>query len=348
MLEKNNILKEKQSKVKAIKETFEDFINNPILDELEIGNMIIKNNKIISSSLNLTNDEIREGEYIFIDSNDKEGTFDADTVGGTHASEILSQQDFGDHKDNDHDRSGTISKFDQQKTYFENHDHELTASGTGSSLNGHVHDGNDHPIPPRAEKADTADKLENWQDGEILTMEKSVDIPIGTVLWHYGDVNNIPTGFLLCNGAGLGPYEDSSFPELEEVIDTRYVETNSQGDPINGEALLPNLIHNFIRANKLGNELVRSDGSTIDPNYERDDTMYQDDDIKEHRHTWDGPGGRDGDNPSWQSTRYMHRGKKNTHTGTTPEEENETRPPNIALLPIIKYKNSYHAPGQVL
>ena len=340
MLEKNNTFKNKQATLKEAKETFEEFISNPELDELEIGEMIIRNNEIISNSLNLTNDEIREGEYIFIDSNDREGTFDADTVGGLHASEILSQEDFNDHKDGDHSKSGTINDFEQQETYFENHSHDLTAEDTNSSEDNHVHDGSDHPVPLKAEKADTADVLRGWQDGEILTMDNSGDIPIGSVVWFYGELNDIPSGFLLCNGGEIGTGDSEEFSELYDIVGRKYA-----ADSDSNIRRIPDLINRFIRSASLGVRLDEG-GRDINPDEDnRDDKSYQSDDLKRHRHRWRGPESICGSRSS--ASRSVASGEASRNTSNTGEGD-ETRPPNIALLPIIKYKNSYHAEGQVL
>lgn len=141
-------------------------------------------------------------------------------------------------------------------------------------------------------------------------------VPAGTVVFFAA--NDVPEGYLLCNGA---TYTATQYPTLAALL----------GDPFT----VPDLRGRFVRGfdDGAGNDPGRTFGS------------YQADAFKEHNHrmvwTWyDGGAGRglvDPVNPV--DITYAGQTGGNASWGVTFAGDGnlETRPKNVALLPCIKY-----------
>jgi hypothetical protein len=142
------------------------------------------------------------------------------------------------------------------------------------------------------------------------------DFPIGAIIFAAYDTP--PGGWLECNGAAISRM---AFPELFARIGTRF----GIGD---GTVTfnLPDLRGEFIRGwdHDRGIDSGRQLGS------------WQKDEFKSHYHETDVEGPKN-DGP----TRYACIGSYLSHptTNTFPSGGSETRPRNIALMPIIKAKN---------
>lgn len=174
----------------------------------------------------------------------------------------------------------------------------------------------------------TAQSLSNLINSSISNVPK---IPSGTIFYHGGV--NAPSGYLVCNGA---QYQTSQYPELFAAIGYSF---GGGG----GAFAVPDLRGMFVRGYDAGRG--------VDPG--RAFGSYQADTFKSHGHLFDdirwaeidgaysyndpmlgniavGPGA--GSN---RGTDYDN-GVHFTRHGTYATGDSETRPKNIALLPIIK------------
>jgi microcystin-dependent protein len=138
--------------------------------------------------------------------------------------------------------------------------------------------------------------------------------PIGAVFWH--SANSAPTGFLSCNGALISRI---SYADLFQVIGTTY----GAGDG-STTFQLPDLRGEFIRG--------WDNGRGIDNG--RVFASYQADAFKSHSHTT-----RSYNDNATHGTRIRSTSSSSGGGNTTSSSAggSETRPRNIALLPIIKY-----------
>lgn len=185
---------------------------------------------------------------------------------------------------------------------------------------------------------DTIEQLENVAIttktvGDTLTWNGSAwissssnagSVPAGTVAYYYG--TSPPTGWLIANGATISAI---TYPALTTVL---------------GGTVLPDLRGIFVRGLDLGR--------AVDP--DRTLNSYQEDQVQYHKHLvpWgeaglgpygssygaghEGSGDTDGDN-WWWFTNNGDPADGNGNANPNGEVGSETRPKNIALLPIIKY-----------
>ena len=181
--------------------------------------------------------------------------------------------------------------------------------------------------------------LSSVREGEVLTKVGSKwvarpAVPVGTVNAYAGDCTDpdqVPDGWLLCDGRALTPDEIRLFPKLVEILPP----------PIDAQAplTLPNLCGEFIRG--------LDNGRGVDPDRER--LSAQEDELKEHDHYTlaNSSTGRWSDdhpyaaashnhNSSWNysfraSSHYPVYGKSTAVGGA------ESRPRNVALNYIIKH-----------
>jgi len=137
-------------------------------------------------------------------------------------------------------------------------------------------------------------------------------VPAGTVQWFAG--STAPTGWLYANGATL---DTGTYPALYAAIGRVY--TGGSVSPIQFQ--IPDLRGQFLRGwdNRAtgGVDSGRVFGS------------YQNDDFKSHTHTY-----VDNLAPGYGLTSTGYSAAQDTQTGAT--GGSETRPKNVAMLPIIK------------
>lgn len=159
--------------------------------------------------------------------------------------------------------------------------------------------------------------------------------PIGTIVM-WGGVNNVPEGWLLCDGT---VYPQATYPDLFEVINHNFgnMPQSSSYDP-STEFYVPDLRGRFIR----GVDNI-STGSARDPDRNNRQDMQsgkvvgnlvgsiQSDEFKKHHHQYtEFPSGSYPISGSGSS----HHANSNGVTGST--GGNETRPINAYLYFIIK------------
>lgn len=147
-------------------------------------------------------------------------------------------------------------------------------------------------------------------------LQLSSFLPVGTVL-HYASITP-PDGWLVCDGSLI---KRADFPALYAVIGTTY----SAGDGSTTFGL-PNLLGEFIRGwdKNRGVDSGRSFGSS------------QTDELKSHSHVVPGEVAAS----TGSSSRTVSGNQTGTNNGITQlTGGSETRPRNVALLPIIKAVN---------
>jgi len=164
-------------------------------------------------------------------------------------------------------------------------------------------------------KIETIDGSGSGLDADLLDNKDSTFlVPTGTVLWYAG--TTAPVGWLVQNGQAISR---TTYSNLFSIIGTTY----GSGD---GSATfnLPDLV--------TGNRFIRASGGSLSVG------TKQSDDFKSHNHTVGvqdpgSAGSENGFKPLAQSGQGKSPGTVTSNsTGGT-----ETRPKNIAFLPIIKY-----------
>jgi microcystin-dependent protein len=163
-------------------------------------------------------------------------------------------------------------------------------------------------------------------------------VPAGTIMHHAG--STAPSGYLVCDGASLFT---TSYPELFSAIGYTY-----GGAGVNFN--IPNLLGEFIRGADMGRGVdagrnlgsSQTDNSRFPSHYH---VMPGDDQLTFAGNTNNWP------NKSLSSFPYDARstygggaqmwltGDAVDYNGTPNANDTETRPRNVALLPIIKFRN---------
>ena len=164
-----------------------------------------------------------------------------------------------------------------------------------------------------------ADKIKQLSDLDAQTLDGKtaieIGVPAGTVISVA--MNNIPDGFLECNGAEISR---TTYTNLYNAIG----ETYGSGD---GSTTfnLPDLRGEFLRG--------WDDGRGVDAN--RAFGSWQADEFREHNHTFNAPlyqgRGTDG-NPGIVAGQEKTGNYVINKTGGS-----ETRPRNVAMMYVIKY-----------
>jgi microcystin-dependent protein len=185
-------------------------------------------------------------------------------------------------------------------------------------------------------------------------------VPVGTIVAFGGDQNNVPEGWLLCNGASVAR---ASYPQLYDMIGDAW---GGGGASFN----LPDLRGRFLRGVALGtaNDPDRAARTALAGGGNTGDLVgsYQGDAFRAHNHpitdpshthsyqdTWwseaasqapgatstnptgRGSNGGDGDNVGWDKSRTTN--SSSTGISVNNNGGNETRPINANVHYIIKF-----------
>jgi microcystin-dependent protein len=164
-------------------------------------------------------------------------------------------------------------------------------------------------------------------------------MPVGTIATWIGPTSRIPTGWLLCNGASMSR---SSYAELYNVIGTAW------GTASSTTFNLPDMRGVFLRgvdgtagrdADKASRTAIAAGGNTGN-----NVGSYQADEFKSHTHTYTDWGGGSSNHADTDGTNFTTYGTNNgTYTtdntiSDSPITPDETRPNNIAVYYIVKYR----------
>lgn len=139
-------------------------------------------------------------------------------------------------------------------------------------------------------------------------------IPAGTVQWFAGPLANIPAGWLYCNGS---QYQTVVYPDLFAAIGRTYTAGTVGPTFFN----IPDLRGQFLRG--------WDNRSTGGVDNARVFGSFQNDEFKSHTHTY-----KDNLGPGYGLTFTGNSAEQDAQTGAT--GGGETRPKNVAMLPIIK------------
>ena len=169
-----------------------------------------------------------------------------------------------------------------------------------------------------------------------VALKAHVDFPAGVIFPFAGPADQIPAGWMLCNGAALNK---ADYPELYEAIKTNW------GEPGPDTFNLPDLRGTFLRG---------VNGSSDDAFADPDTTLrqarhsggaignkpgsYQTDAFESHNHEW--IWGYEGDDDGYGGSYNEFTFRNNNRVENSPMQKTggkETRPSNAYVNYIIKY-----------
>ena len=295
-----------------LKKAINDWLDDAELEgPLKIGDSEIKEDGLVDFMIE--NDLLKNDKMVMTSENGGDGS-------GFNVEKVGERDDFHegfDHEDEDNPHSNSAHEEDIGDIPVEDHDHNTQHHHLGAAEEGHDHENDYEDALPRVNEAYETDEIE-WldlePDEEILIDEEYFSIPVGTIVWYAGEVNvdeyeandSIFENFMVCNGASIS---ENDYDELYDVIGNIY---GSQPESFR----LPNLLGYFVK------------GATINIGGKYEDT------LEHHNHT--NLVGRDTyrSQSSGGSDRWVNTDR---HRYTDPVGS-ETRPKNINLIPIIKYK----------
>lgn len=171
-------------------------------------------------------------------------------------------------------------------------------------------------------------------------------VPVGTIVAYGGDKNNVPEGWLICDGSSVA---QADYPQLYAIIGSAWGESGASFN-------LPDLRGRFLRGVD-----DRAAGTGLDPDAPRTVGSTQSEDYLQHNHNvtanghnhtygdiyWSEAGGTvtvpsnvgddggDNDNAGFEISRTTS--SSNANISESDMGGNETRPDNAAVYYIIKY-----------
>ena len=168
----------------------------------------------------------------------------------------------------------------------------------------------------------------------------NIAVPLGTILYYVGAT--APTGWLFCDGSLV---KKASYPQLFDIVKVWIANVKGRGifdsngneipsnenflDPKNPNFRLPDLRGQFIRGWDAGK------GFDIDRLF----GSYQLDMLRSHKHEITDTGGPEGDDSGYMDIGNDGSNASLKKSSTDFQGGAETRPRNIAYLPIIKALN---------
>lgn len=173
----------------------------------------------------------------------------------------------------------------------------------------------------------------------VSTFVHNNAVPIGSVTMFAGEINGglKSNGWLLCAGASL---KKSEYKDLYEAIGTAY------GIKNNNEFYIPDCRGMFVRGvdpdAKVDEDATKRHQQNDGSNTGATVGSLQKDAFKEHNHKirlWTGASGYEQKVRGAASKNSYNDSKKGPMTLNSGDSETETRPKNIALYYIIKYKH---------
>lgn len=210
--------------------------------------------------------------------------------------------------------SDSASKEEIKDVDVLNHTHEKALTNLNISPKYHPHE----KIKGKVEEAKEAKDI-GVDFSNAKTSENSLFLPVGSIVWYAGEDGYQDSGvveigsFLVCNGATINKKDNPKYSNLYNAIKDRYAYTNEYSDDI---SRLPNLSGRFIKGTDLRSHVGYKTEDKL--KYHKHKTIRRNNTARQkglNSNRWR--------NEAWNWTRY---------------EGTESRPKNIALVPLIKYK----------
>ena len=300
--------------VDKLKKDIEDWLADADLEgPLKIGDSEITEDELVDFMID--HNLFKNGSLVMTSENDGHNSgFDVEKVGG--------RKDFysGNHLAENNPHSNSAHEGDIDDIPVENHNHNTQHDHLGAAKNGHNHEDDYADALPRVNEAHEAEKIEGLDldpGEEILTDEDSFPIPVGTIVWYAGDDDvsystaHSIDNFLVCNGALLN---ENTYSELHGVIGTSY------GSGVDS-----------FRIPDLGGLFIKGAIDNIGSSHEDSLVYHEHDNVFQRTETKD------------QTSNGLNRWYNIDSNKTTGATGYESRPKNISMIPLIKYK-SQHGP----